>query len=250
MVDNKNTLLKKLKDIGFDDKVALVYVSIVELGQTTASRVARHARLKRTTVYNVLPSLIEQGLIEKNIIRNVSTFTVSNVSMLSRQVEERVSLAKEIESELTKIKTVYPTKSQITVHEGVEGLKKIYNDIIDETPKDTVLYAYYHVSNSFKQPPEDILAAETKARVKKGIHLKLISDNRTIIQDDYKTNTVHHREVKFITPQGSQGNGETILTEDKIIHISYSDNYLCTVIQNKDIVAMQRMAFEQLWERL
>ncbi len=130
MVDKKNTLLKKLKDIGFDDKVALVYVSIVELGQTTASRVARHARLKRTTVYNVLPSLIEQGLIEKNIIRNVSTFTVSNISMLSRQVEERVSLAKEIESELTKIKTVYPTKSQITVHEGVEKGSKRYITIL------------------------------------------------------------------------------------------------------------------------
>lgn len=251
MVDTSATLFKKLAEIGLDSKEAIVYVSIAELGQSTASRIARHTKLKRTTVYNLIPPLLDKGLIEKSLIKNISYFGISNIKNLSEHIEQKVQIAKQIEQELIKIKSATPIKSKISTFEGVDGLKKVYADIMESSPKGSVLYAFFHVENNAKHPPKKVLEIETANRVKKGIRLRLITDQKTIENYSWRSDGTELREIKYIGPTYNLPiNGETIVTPTKIIHISYVDDFLCTIIENRDVVEMQKLLFEQLWEKI
>ncbi len=251
MVDTSNILIKKLIGLGFEQKEALVYIAIVELGQSTASRIARHTRLKRTTVYNLIPSLLDKGYIEKSLIKNISYFSVHTIKSISAGIEEKLKEAQSIEQELESIKSVRPTKSKVSVFEGIEGLKNVYTDVIRNTQKGSIIYAFFHSANQSKLPPKEIFEIEAYERVRRGLHLKLISDNKTEFQKDWETDPKQLREVKFVQSKTNVPiNGETIITPDKIMHISYLDGFLCTVIENPDIVRMQRLMFEQLWERI
>ena len=52
------TLLDTLRDNGFSEKEALVYVTSLQLGQAPVSTIARHMRENRVTVYSILKNLI------------------------------------------------------------------------------------------------------------------------------------------------------------------------------------------------
>lgn len=46
-----------LQRIGFTEKEAKVYLSLLEFGETVTSAIARHSQLKRPTVYLTLENL-------------------------------------------------------------------------------------------------------------------------------------------------------------------------------------------------
>ena len=67
----KNPLfLKKLEKTGFSDKEALVYLTLLELGGASPSKIAEYAELNRTTVYKILLNLSVRGLINEIEKRN------------------------------------------------------------------------------------------------------------------------------------------------------------------------------------
>src|SRR3989344_2893401 len=58
-----NDLKKLLLEMEFSPKEADVYLAILSLGRGTASKIAREAHVLRTTVYEVLSSLFNKGLV-------------------------------------------------------------------------------------------------------------------------------------------------------------------------------------------
>lgn len=57
-------LLETLKDIGLDESEAQVYLTSLSLGPTTVLRIARGGETKRTTVYGIIESLKNKGLMK------------------------------------------------------------------------------------------------------------------------------------------------------------------------------------------
>ena len=53
-------LVKALKNIGLNEKEARIYISLLQIGKTTAYQVSRHSGLKKPTVYVILEELIDK----------------------------------------------------------------------------------------------------------------------------------------------------------------------------------------------
>src|SRR5271169_2125521 len=56
-------MLKELQDMGLLEKEARVYLAALELGRTTAEKLALHAKVNRSTTYVQLESLMKKGLM-------------------------------------------------------------------------------------------------------------------------------------------------------------------------------------------
>lgn len=54
---------KYLLEIGFSDKEVKVYTSALELGESSVLEISRKSKINRTTIYPILNSLKEKGLI-------------------------------------------------------------------------------------------------------------------------------------------------------------------------------------------
>ncbi|MDZ4385041.1 MAG: helix-turn-helix domain-containing protein, partial [Candidatus Moranbacteria bacterium] len=56
-------LEKDLQEIGLNEKEARVYLSALELGQSTVQDIAKKALVNRATTYFVIESLMKSGLM-------------------------------------------------------------------------------------------------------------------------------------------------------------------------------------------
>lgn len=52
-----------LKNAGLNTKEATTYLSILELGEASMGQLVKKSKLKRTTLYDLVESLKEKGLI-------------------------------------------------------------------------------------------------------------------------------------------------------------------------------------------
>ena len=61
-----------LKEFGFKEKEATVYLGLLELGEAKVHDIALKAKISRSTTYEILEKLAEEGMVvsfEKNKIK-------------------------------------------------------------------------------------------------------------------------------------------------------------------------------------
>ena len=62
-------LEQSLRNIGLSEKEAIIYLASLELGPSTIQEISKKAQLKRSSVYDLISSLVERGLMN-NFIKN------------------------------------------------------------------------------------------------------------------------------------------------------------------------------------
>jgi len=75
-------MLKELQDLGLSEKEARVYLAALELGQTTADKLAKHAKVNRSTTYVQLESLMKVGLMSTHEERKKTVFAPESPELL------------------------------------------------------------------------------------------------------------------------------------------------------------------------
>jgi len=126
-----------LQTLGLTDKESQIYQLLLETGKTQAGTLIKKTGLKRATVYKSLYTLEEKGLVKQEDIKKKKHFTPlspDNLLKLSDEQFEKQERAREdLRSMLPQLTSHYilsVEKPVITTFEGVEGLKKIYEDTI------------------------------------------------------------------------------------------------------------------------
>ena len=54
-----------LKNLGLNDKEANIYLALLQLGKSTATKIAKKSGLKRPTTYVIIEQLIDKGFVQK-----------------------------------------------------------------------------------------------------------------------------------------------------------------------------------------
>ncbi|HEY4527032.1 MAG TPA: helix-turn-helix domain-containing protein [Candidatus Paceibacterota bacterium] len=73
MIDRN--LLAALTNVGFDEKEARVYLSLLELGEAPVSQIAKRAEVKRSITYHVLERLKTDGYVQSLVENKVKRFS-------------------------------------------------------------------------------------------------------------------------------------------------------------------------------
>lgn len=136
MTHGLDTLFSQL---GFQPKEQQVFLSLVEHGKQSATELSRRVKIPRATLYSLLDSLLQRGVISREQKRGSRLFLASNLESLKRLVEterEQLKLKEQAASELfsllapvMKVAGYAPPKIQV-----YEGKKSIENMLYDNLP--------------------------------------------------------------------------------------------------------------------
>lgn len=128
-----------LSELGLSKNEIVVYLTLLELGSSTAVNIAKTAKLHRPNVYDALERLIKKSLVSYNVVEGVKYYEVADpeqlMSLLKTKEIQIQSLIPELKVKQFEAK---PTSS-VAVFEGVAGARRMMQEIVDNTKEFYVL---------------------------------------------------------------------------------------------------------------
>lgn len=130
-------MINDLINLGLSQEEAKVYLSILELGGSYASNIARKAQINRATCYHILNNLSKKGLINSYTKAKTLWFNAEDPQKIIQIQKEKLEKAKNLIPQLLSISNTMTFKPKIRFFEGIEGLKNIFEDLLQT--KDEIL---------------------------------------------------------------------------------------------------------------
>ena len=96
-------LIAYLSNYGFYDKEAKVYLTMLELGSSIASTIARRTEINRGTTYSILEDLKRRGIVNDITKDGVRYYSAISPEILFKQQEEKYE---NIKSQLPEIMAI------------------------------------------------------------------------------------------------------------------------------------------------
>ena len=243
-------LVISLEKLGFHEKKAAIYIALLELGEASVIELAKKTGLKRTTVYNVLPEMIQDGLVKTSVKQKHRFFFIENPNNLKQEYQDKINLIDKLLPELRAIQNVIPQKPRITFYEGVGGMKELYQDTLDSLHLGDKILSYTGFHEYYQFMPREYMDWYVAERVRRKIRIKMIVPDfpttREILSEAQST----LREIKVVPGNEWKFSADTEIYANKVALISHTENFMGVIVESKEINQMQRMAFEIMWNAL
>ena len=125
---------------------AKVYLTLLELGKSSADKLSKKAGTYKANVYDALERLIEKGLASAIIEGNKKLYSPTNPEKLSQMIQEaKQEKIKVYEDFEQKIKQIIPEllikykskkeKDLFEIYKGKQGYRAMIAEIVKENPK-------------------------------------------------------------------------------------------------------------------
>jgi sugar-specific transcriptional regulator TrmB len=232
-----------LKTLNLSNNESKIYLELLKMGTSKVNEIAKRLNLPRTTVYNILDSLISKGFVSYVIKSGIKYFESTDPQRLLLKEEEKLNKLKSIIPELEKIKQTIGEKPMVEIYEGVEGMKSIIEQVL-RMPKGNTLYAYNN-ADLYKYLGY-YFPNYVKRRRKKGIYAKVIVERCKESKKYRKKGEKILLKMRFY-PKRFDSN--VFIFENKVALLTFSKEILMGVlIENESIANTQREVFNILWK--
>lgn len=245
----KNEQLQRtLTDIGLNQHEAQVYLAALSLGPTTVLKLSRTAELKRTTVYSVIESLKQKGLMRIELKGFKNLFAAESPEKLEGMLEYRRIALK---NQLPKLSALYDLKggeSTIKHYEGLPAIKSIYEDLLAEVgPQED--YLVISDMESWWELDREYFNKFWERRHKARIKPRILLTDSEAAREQQKIAPAYEAIVRLL-PKESKLQTNSIVTGRKVIIIQMTAPLLAIVIENPSIRNLHKEMFEILWKSL
>lgn len=237
-----------LKNAGLNTKEATTYLSILELGEATMGQVVKKSKLKRTTLYDLVESLKEKGLISTAKRGKKILYVAENPSKLVEQMEERKQALEKIVPELLSIANGIPNKPKVRYFEGIDGIKEVYRDILRYP--DQKMYAWLSESMITEFDTAFITDYYIPKRLEKKIWAEVIASDTSVGKDFKSKDLEALRKTRLLDKSQFPLSIEiSLYGKNKIGFMSVEDK-LGLIVESKPIADTLKSIFNAQWESL
>ncbi|MCD4666903.1 ArsR family transcriptional regulator [archaeon] len=237
--------LEELQKYGLSEKEAKVYLALLKKGPSTVNDIAEKADLVRTTTYDVLKKLKEEGIVGSMNYNKILYFEPATPEKLIQILDERKKHITSILKELKQLRKDIPEIPRSEIYEGKHGVKTVFQ-IILESKKPLYGYANYKAMIDFVKSygPNFI-----NTRAKRKIPIKIITESSKESSRDLKTKDKQQlRETRTI-PELCNVNLNQYMNDEFVAILSSNiENPIGIIIYHKDFAKEQKIIFEKLWE--
>ncbi|MBP6865962.1 MAG: helix-turn-helix domain-containing protein [Candidatus Pacebacteria bacterium] len=239
---------KLLLDLGLTENEARVYLKGLSLGPTTILKIAKASGIRRTTVYSVTEILKKKGLMHIEPRGFKQVFVTEHPDKLEMMLETKRMSLKKMLPELSALYNLKGGESTIQYHEGMEAIKNIYNDILENVhPNDF----YLVISNleSFFESDRKFFDDFLERRIKKIKKARLIATSSERARYMKQHSRQMNHEVKILSEK-TKLSVDIFIVPQKVIIFNLRDPISAIVIENRDTIESQKEIFEILWDSL
>lgn len=238
-------LVGVLEELGLSPNEAKVYLAAVALGPTTAGLIARNADIKRTTVYAVMESLMQKGLMAIKLRGFKKQYYAEKPEKLESILELRRAKFKKYLPDLNSLYKIEDGAGIIGYHEGKDAIKNLYWDLL-ETLKPGDDYYVISLGKSSFDTFKDWFSDYVAARAKLNVHVKVLYPDIPWAREHKRLETAHKIKVKWLPPGAKFVSNLTITPTRAFIH-NFDDPMIGIVIENKNTIQVFQQMFEVMW---
>jgi sugar-specific transcriptional regulator TrmB len=236
---------EELQRLGFSPKEATVFLTLLRLGPSAASTLARTTGIKRTSIYDVLNSLMERSLVHSFKQGRHTYFVVDDVNELYLQEKQKTQLAKELVEKFQNEMNM-PQGVQVHYYKGHEGYREIYEEILRAKPEEIMVWI--HLDNFWKGLDMEREDQWTKERIQKKIYARLIMQDTKVGRAFQKEDHASHRETRLISEYPSETT--CFLYDGHILMFDTTDETRAIRIKNPQLYQMFTQIFQMNWVAL
>lgn len=239
-----------LRQLGFSEKEANIYLYLVNNQPQTAAELARSLGESRTNIYMVLEKLVQRGVIandDNEPVRRFAAVDPSSLRNLLKDKQREVILAKQaLDTALPDLITSFNLGQQrpgVVYLEGMSGLKASLSDM---TKAHTKLLIWG--SDLANQDPEVWRAIEAAGlqRKAKGIETHCLFHDTAQQWPHLQDFAAKGFTVRTWGQQPFEG--EIVIYDDKVAITTHAPSLIITVLTNRVIADTFRTIFDNCWQ--
>lgn len=241
-------LINDLEKLGLNDKEAKVYLALLELGEANIQEIAKKSSIKRTTVYDIVESLKNKGLLSLIQKNKKIIYLAEDPRKLEGILEEKKETLKKALPELLSITNLLDKKPGTRFYEGLDGIKEIYKDTLRYP--DQELLAWVSESAILGLDEKFLNEYYLKKRLEKKIWVRAIAPDREYMQKYKGMDEKSLRRTKLISADEFPFEVEINLYGRNKIGIMAFEEKIGLIIESQKIFNTLKSIFELNWKSL
>ncbi len=252
MIKSRKMELTILKELGLTDGEIRVYLSLLELGKSTAGKIIEHSKVSPSKIYDVLNRLIGKGLASYIIEGNVKHFKSAQPKNILNYIERKANTLMESKNKFKKIIPLLEAKQKseiknfnAEIFESVSGLITVFDMSLNELKKGSTVYAFGYPAYASKL--FDAYWREYYKKCdKKGILRRVIYDYDAWF---LKKRTGRKMSYYRYMPKGVITPTWAWIFNDKVANVIVTEEQkVCFLVQNKEVANSYIQYFNLLWK--
>lgn len=236
-----------IKNLGFSDKEASVYLALLEIGIGSAVSIAKRAETKRPTTYVILDELIQKGAVIIVPQSKKKLYRAMPPQNLFEMFRERFLKAKEVLPEIQAISKQESYKPQVLLFEGIEGVKEVLNYKLKSLSGKEINGFYAKTTPEIMKKFYDYLEYN-EALKKNNITMRGIAPQDPSLKEFRERDREFGRIIKEI-PSEKYSSDVAIEIGDTFVRFFDPVNLQGLIIENPAITKTMREIFNLVWEK-
>lgn len=237
-------LENKMARLGITGNVYKVYLAAVEMGEVPVSELAARAGLPRTTAYDAVARLEEEGLVEVRGAGRKRSVVAYDPSVLLEYVEARRQMVTEMLPQLRSLYNHALGKPHIRFYEGEEGIRTVLWESLN--CRSGQMRAIFSMSELAAVPGLEEINHYAAERIQRGIHMKVIRSRDRDLADIWPNSEGELRELRF-APDDVPLSMTVFIYDNCVALISSKRENYGLLIESEEFAALQKTMFDAIW---
>jgi len=256
IVLNNSMKAEDLQNLGLNLSEAKAYLTLLELGGTSAGLLAEKAQISPSKIYWVLEKLLKKGLVSYVIKAKTKVYFAASPQKLRdyieeerKGIEERATSLEEMIPKLVELQKLSEDVQQAEIFVGFPAMKNAYFTMYDAAKKGDEHLVFLR-SGEEEGKPEAVLFFNKlhKAAVEIGLKRKLLSRDTPQARNLFKKGPYAGRkgdEVRFIDicPEGIN------IVKDYVLFMHLAEKPICVLVRSRQMSEDYRKLFFEMWAR-
>ncbi len=238
-------LLERLEEIGLSRREAAIYVACLSLGPSSVAQIAEKANEKRTTLYEIIPALIKEGLMHETYISQKRLYVASGPEAIAAYVQKKNTVLQSLLPELSNVTSeIRQKEGLISVLFGVENTQLACAKILES--KSSEILSLSANKTIVASLGEDWTARFVARVAQQNIHVRLLTNSEENAIFALPVEKSALRDVRLL-PNYLSFSSDIVIFDDCALIVSVEEIPFAILVDNKSIAQALRILFETTW---
>lgn len=221
-----------LEDIGLSKSEIAVYLTLLELGQSTSGPIIDKSSLQSSVVHRVIKSLMEKALISYVVIGKDKHYKATHPKSLLNYISDKERKLKDILPELLHQQAKSSESNQVEMFIGKRAIFSLLNDTISDGKRGEEYYSFSLVEPHDDEEMVDFYSSFNLKRREKGLKVFVLAHKtvKQIYEKHYSLELLKKASVRYTDFHFPQG---LIIFRDFLILVNWQERPSAIKITNK-----------------
>jgi sugar-specific transcriptional regulator TrmB len=236
--------LEVLEDLGLTKSEIKTYMTLLEIGSTTAGTILEKSGLQNSVMHRALNSLIEKGIVNYVLEGRRKLYQASEPEYFNKFIDEKKRKFNDILPELKKREGFAIKNESATIYKGKRGISEVYHKLISLNAKEYITFGGGEEVAKFMGMPWWL-----------NLHAKRVENKLPSRQVFDETVRVPGKDilskkltnVRFLSKEFAQFQ-ETVIVGEYVAVNVFSEEGYSFLIKDKKVAEGYMKYFELLWK--